>query len=119
LIKRWTVAHDASTNERTVTTRTMELVVSGAFIALSLVIMFDNWRLGARWASDGPQAGYFPFYVGLIMFLVSAVTFMTHLRARFRDGSNFVERSQLRQVLQVLVPTIVFVGLVLRRRRRY
>lgn len=112
LIKRWTVAHDASTSAHTVTTRSMEIVVSGAFIALSCLIMYDNWRIGARWASDGPQAGYFPFYIGLIMFVVSAVTFGVNLLAKSPDRSNFVERSQLRQVLQVLIPTIVFVGLI-------
>jgi hypothetical protein len=90
----------------------MELVVSGAFVALALVIMVDNWRIGARWASDGPQAGYFPFYIGLIMFVASAANFLVHLLARTRTRANFVDRSQLRQVLQVLVPTTLFVGLI-------
>jgi hypothetical protein len=90
----------------------MELVVSGAFIALSFVIMYDNWRIGARWAAEGPQAGYFPFYIGLIMFVASAATFGIHLAARSRDPANFVDRSQLAQVLKVLIPTIAFVVLI-------
>jgi putative tricarboxylic transport membrane protein len=102
----------ASSDQHTVSTRSMELVVSGAFIVLSIVIMYDNWRIGARWAGDGPQAGYFPFYIGVIMFVVSAITFVIHLMARSRDPANFVERSQLLQVLQVLIPTIVFVVLI-------
>jgi putative tricarboxylic transport membrane protein len=101
----------AERNERTVSNRTMELVIAGLFIAASALVMYDNWRIGARWASDGPQAGYFPFYIGLIMFIASSVTFGTNLRARSASAS-FVDRSQLVQVLQVFVPTLIFVILI-------
>ena len=106
------MAPDAERNQHTVSDRTMELAVAGLFIAVSILVMYDNWRLGAGWASDGPQAGYFPFYIGLIMFLASAVTFGTHLLASADGSSNFVERSQLKRVLQVLAPTILFVILI-------
>ena len=103
------MAHEADRNEHTVSIRLMELIVAGLFMALAVLIMYDNWRIGARWGADGPQAGYFPFRVGAIMFIASAVTFVTNLVGR-APLSNFVERSQLKQVLQVLVPTAVFVG---------
>lgn len=96
-------------NENTVSNRTMELVVAGFFIALSILVMYDNWRIGARWAADGPQAGYFPFYIGLIMFVASAVTFATNLSSSAAASSNFVDREQLKQVMKVFVPTLVFV----------
>ncbi|HEY7383770.1 MAG TPA: tripartite tricarboxylate transporter TctB family protein [Beijerinckiaceae bacterium] len=104
------MAHEADRNEHTVSTRVMELVVAAAFMALSVLIMWDNWRIGARW-EDGPQAGYFPFRVGAIMFIASAITFGVNLLAR-TSSSNFVERSQLKQVLQVLVPTTAFVAAI-------
>lgn len=106
------MSHDVSGNEATVSTRTMEIVVSGIFVALAVLIMYDNWRIGARWASDGPQAGYFPFYIGLIMFVASAATLITNVVNRSGARTEFVDRSQFRQVLQVLVPTIAFVGLI-------
>jgi putative tricarboxylic transport membrane protein len=99
-------------NENTVSTRVMELVVAGLFMALGALVMWDSWRLGAGWASDGPQAGYFPFYVALIMSIASAVTFVTNLVGSTHDWSNFVDRSQLKLVLKVLVPTIVYVVLI-------
>lgn len=98
--------------ENTVSTRTMELLVAGLFMAVAALVMWDNWRIGAGWGVAGPEAGYFPFYVGLIMFISSAVTFVTNLVSRTPDWSNFVDRSQLKLVLQVLVPTIVFVVLI-------
>jgi putative tricarboxylic transport membrane protein len=106
------MAPHSERSESTVSNRTMELVVAGLFIAAAMLVMYDNWRIGARWAEDGPQAGYFPFYIGLIMFIASAVTFAVNLLARAGASSNFVDRSQLKQVLQVLVPTIAFVILI-------
>jgi hypothetical protein len=96
-------------SEHTVSTRTMELVVSGLFMALAALVMYDNWRIGARWVADGPQAGYFPFYIGVIMFIASAATFVANASSKAGNSSNFVEKGQFKQVLQVLVPTIIFV----------
>lgn len=76
------------------------------------VVMADSLRLGIGWAFDGPEAGYFPFYIGLIMFFASAVTLARNLFTRHPDQSNFVGRSGLAMVLKVLIPSIAFVGLI-------
>ncbi len=106
--------HTAPTahNEKTVTNRTMDVVVALIFMALAALVMSDSWRVGARWASDGPQAGYFPFYVGLIMFIASTTTLVQALVSRHPDLGNFVDRSQLISVMQVFIPTTVYVGLI-------
>ena len=102
------MAHETEHGEHTVSTRVMELVVAALLMALAVLIMYDNWRIGARWAEEGPQAGYFPFRVGAIMFIASAVTFGANLLTH-APASNFVDRTQLTRVFQVLVPTVVFV----------
>lgn len=99
-------------NEKTVTNRTMDAVVAVIFMALAALVMSDSWRVGASWASDGPQAGYFPFYIGLIMFIASTVTLVSALVTRHPDLGNFVDRSQFVSVLQVFIPTVVYVGLI-------
>lgn len=106
------MVNGAETREATVSTRTMELVVAALFAALAALVMYENWRIGAGWGEDGPGAGYFPFYVGTIMLIASLGTFVRTLAAAEPDTSNFVERSQLKLVLQVLVPTIVFVAAI-------
>lgn len=109
------MVHETSTEnagERTVSTRVMELVVAAILMGLAVLVMWDSRRIGMAWASDGPESGYFPFYIGLIMFIASAVTLATNLLTRTPDRSNFVGRSQFLLVLQVLVPTIVFVSLI-------
>lgn len=98
--------------EKTVTNRTMDMVVALVFMGVSALVMSDSWRVGASWAADGPQAGYFPFYVGLIMFIASTVTLVQNIVTRHPDLTNFVDRTQLVSVMQVLIPTTVYVGLI-------
>jgi hypothetical protein len=97
--------------ERTVSTRAMELVVALLFMATGTLVMADSWRVGIGWAFDGPQAGYFPFYIGLIMFVSSAITFAKQ-SLRGDGSSNFVSRPALWLVLQVLGPSAIFVFLI-------
>ena len=49
------------------TTRTAEVVVYVLLLALALLLGFDNWRSGMGWAKDGPQSGYLPFYLCVIL----------------------------------------------------
>ena len=104
--------HKPGQNERTISTRVMELVVAGLFMIVASVVMYDNWRIGAGWSEFGPEPGYFPFYIGVIMFVSSAITFLVHIFTKQPDLSTFVERSQLKLVLQVLIPTAIFVVLI-------
>ncbi len=91
-------------------TATMEAVVAAITLAIGLVTAFESWRLGARWTDDGPGAGYFPFYIGLVISVASAGLLLKALRLR-RSGSTevFVDRASLRQVLQVLLPAALYV----------
>lgn len=106
------MATESDSSEHTVSTRTMDIIVALVFMGVAALVMADSWRIGARWASDGPEAGYFPFYVGLIMFLSSVGTLATNIFSKTPDRSNFVDREQLGSVLKVLVPTIVYVVLI-------
>jgi len=92
--------------------KTAELWVAGFTLLLGVIVMVDCWRLGARWAEDGPQTGYFPFYVGLILTIASLVNLVGALRITKSGNGVFVEAGQLRLVLSVLVPSSVFVAMV-------
>ena len=89
----------------------MNMVVSLALMTVAVVIMVSSYRLGAGWAKNvGPDSGYFPFYVSLIMFIASGVTLMQNLLSRAPDGGgSFIAHGEMMMVLQVLIPTIIFV----------
>ncbi|MEW6643750.1 MAG: tripartite tricarboxylate transporter TctB family protein [Pseudomonadota bacterium] len=88
--------------------RSVELVTMACLMALALVMAWDNWRTGIAWSADGPQAGYFPFYLSLILLGAGAWGFAAALRDRAAAGVTFVTRDQFRRVLQVFAPTFAF-----------
>jgi hypothetical protein len=91
--------------------RAVDMFVAAAIMALASLVMYDSQRVGAKWAFDGPQAGYFPFYVGLIMFVSAAATFLLALRAK-GPKRIFVDADQFRSVLAILVPSAVYVAAI-------
>ncbi|MGA8955541.1 MAG: tripartite tricarboxylate transporter TctB family protein [Pseudolabrys sp.] len=89
-------------------TRTVETVVYFALTGLALLLAFDNWRTGMGWEADGPQAGYFPFYLSVILAAASVYGLVSIFLSRMDVGKIFVTRDQLRRVMQVFVPTFLF-----------
>jgi len=102
-------APDASSPAVT-SNRVIDVVVMLVLIGLALLLAYDNYRTGMSWESTGPQAGYMPFYLSLI--LAGAALFGLVSALKSRDAAAqapFVTYGQLRRVLQVLVPTFLFV----------
>jgi putative tricarboxylic transport membrane protein len=79
---------------------------------LGAIVAYDSVRLGARWGDDGPQAGYFPFYIALLVCISAAVNFVAALVNKRERGRIFVEGDKLRLVLAVLVPAAIYVAVI-------
>ena len=92
--------------------RVAELVMGGIFLAFGALVMWDTRRLGASWGDDGPQAGYFPFYIGLFIVISSAMIIFRALNLGEKGREAFVEWGQLKMVLLVMAPTVVYVALI-------
>jgi len=89
-------------------TGTVDVVVSLLLLVLAGVLGYDNWRTGMSWDESGPQAGYFPFYLCVILGAASLYGIFAARRNRAAAAETFVTRAQLRRVLQVFVPTLLF-----------
>jgi putative tricarboxylic transport membrane protein len=89
-------------------TRTVEIVASLLLLALAMVLGFDNWRTGIAWDSTGPEPGYFPFYLSVILGGASLYGLVGTWLKRREPSETFVTRAQLRRVLAVFVPTLLF-----------
>ena len=77
----------------------------------SLVIT-DSLRVGIGWADDGPRAGYFPFYIGLLLAASSGWVVLGQLRRWSADNTEFATRQQIGLVVSVLVPILLYVALI-------
>jgi hypothetical protein len=91
-----------------VTSRVVDAVVSLLLLALAALLAFDNWRTGMGWDSTGPQAGYFPFYLSVILGVACLYGLAKEFRARKQASEGFVTREQFGRVLQVFFPTLAF-----------
>jgi hypothetical protein len=89
--------------------RTVETVTLAIVLAFAMLMAVDNWRIGAGWESTGPKAGYFPFWVSLILAGGCLYGLAREFIHRARPTGAFVSRNQFKRVLQVLVPTVLFV----------
>jgi hypothetical protein len=101
---------DSARAEGGISVRAAEMVVSTLLLALGSLVVFDSRRLGSSWGSDGPEAGYFPFYIGLIICLASFSILVQAAVDRHGHGRKlFVAWGPLRQVLSMLLPAVLFV----------
>src|SRR3954453_2772702 len=95
----------AGTSPSTACVRGVDVVVSLLLLALAGLLAFDNWRTGMGWDSTGPQAGYFPFYLSIILGAACVYGLVKEFLARKQAEQVFVTREQLTRVLQVFAPT--------------
>jgi hypothetical protein len=88
--------------------RSVNIVVYLLLLGLAALLAYDNWQTGAGWAPEGPQAGYFPFYLSLMLGGASIFGLATIVMASAAADEAFVTRDQFRRVMQVFVPTLLF-----------
>jgi Tripartite tricarboxylate transporter TctB family len=95
-----------------VSTHVVEAVVALCVLALGSLVLFGSRALGSGWTSDGPGAGYFPFYIGLILCISAIGIFVQALFGKGRNTEPFVDKEQLGRVLQVFIPAVIYVGAI-------
>jgi CBS domain containing-hemolysin-like protein len=110
----------SSGGEGGISTRAADIAVALLLLAIGALVVFDSYRLGSAWGDDGPQSGYFPFYIGLLLCLSSFATLaqvaLAELRRRGQFAGAVAERrlqfvawAPLKLVLSVLIPAAVYV----------
>ena len=96
---------------------TVDAVVAVILLVFGTVVTVESRRLGAGWTSDGPGAGYFPFYIGLIICISSIGILFQALFGKARDTGAFVDKLQFTRVMSMFLPAafyvlgVVFLGL--------
>ncbi|MFL6574743.1 MAG: tripartite tricarboxylate transporter TctB family protein, partial [Burkholderiales bacterium] len=93
-------------------TKSAEIAVAALFLIAGVLVMYDSVRLGSTWGDDGPQPGYFPFYIGLIMTLAALMNLARGFMIPVDKNPPFVLAGQLKMVLTVLVPTAIYAAAI-------
>ena len=90
--------------------RAANIVTASILILLGGLVLADALRLGVGWDSNGPNSGFFPFWLALIMVLSCAVIIAQ--AARKATGRPFVTREKVGPVFKVLWPATASVMLI-------
>lgn len=90
----------------------VEIVAALVLMVGGIALIADAIRLGRGWASDGPEAGFYPFYVGLLLTGSAAFIAWRNVRRLRHDYRRFVAPGQFRHVLAMLLPSVVYVGAI-------
>jgi hypothetical protein len=91
--------------------RALDIGVALAFMVVAAIVIADSQRLGSGWGRDGPRAGYFPFYIGLVMLASAAIVLFQAVVSRAKR-KVVMENAAMLSVAKLLVPTIVYVGAI-------
>ena len=105
---------DSDDSPAVASNRLMDIIVGALLVAMSSIFMFDSVQKGIGWVEgQGPAAGFFPFWVSLILASASLVNIVRAALHREEGGEEtFVSRTALGRVLTVLVPTMIYVLLI-------
>jgi hypothetical protein len=105
--------HQPESVERTgVPTFAVEAGVAALVLLFGLVVVFGSQKLGSGWTTDGPGAGYFPFYIGVILCVSGAGILYQSLFGKKRNTEIFVDGEQIKRVLAVLIPAAVYIAAI-------
>jgi putative tricarboxylic transport membrane protein len=103
-------------DEMTISRRTAEIATAATLGLFASAVIAGSLQLNTGWAPTGPQAGYVPLRLGILLLVVSALLLAQAARI---DGEPFATREQLGRSLSLLLPTLVlgvamaFVGVYL------
>ena len=89
--------------------RIPEAGVAALLLAAGIIVITDSLRVGIEWADDGPKAGYFPFFIGILLSFSAGWTLLRTLLGWSRETALFSQWSELRDVAAMLLPTTVFI----------
>lgn len=89
---------------------------TGALVAvIGAIVLNGSLEQGIRWSGTGPESGYFPFYIGLLIVVSGVISALSALRSKLRPvrsdarGEIFLEYRKVKPVLQVFLPTALYV----------
>ena len=100
---------NSSHSSSLVGTRWVELGLALFTLVIGVVVMFGSVEQGIGWGDSGPEPGYFPFYIGLLLASASLANGVLTLIRWKPLNVSFVSRGEFRQVLSVFLPIALFV----------
>ncbi|MBI3066989.1 MAG: tripartite tricarboxylate transporter TctB family protein [Deltaproteobacteria bacterium] len=86
--------------------RKAEIITSAVFLLISALVLYEAFSLGFGWGLEGPQPGFFIFWLALGLGLASLVRIVQLRDSYLLQGREFVSAKAWPEVVKVLVPMV-------------
>jgi hypothetical protein len=88
--------------------RKADIIVAIGLMVVGLLVLGDSIRTGFGWGMSGPEAGFFPFYMGLGIVISTFFILMKAIKTYKKEGAGkpLVPEGGMSQILWVLLPAI-------------
>ena len=100
-----------TSSETLVSRFAMEVATACFTMAVGAIVCYGAREYGIGWGDAGPQPGYFPFYVGLIVILASCGSLVQAVVQHRDRREAFLTREQASRILAFFGPMFAFVVL--------
>jgi hypothetical protein len=86
--------------------RRADIYVGLFLMAIGLLVLGDAIRLGFGWGLSGPEAGFFPFYMGLGIVICTFFIVLRGIKILKKEGTGkpLIRSGGLTQILWVSIP---------------
>lgn len=102
---------DADPDERTVVSRkVIEIVAALLVIAFGALIVIGATEHNRGWGDRGPEPGYFPFWIGLII-IAGGIGVLSQTLLKSSSGEVFLTRGGFKRLAAFSLPMVAFVAL--------
>ncbi|WP_108461072.1 tripartite tricarboxylate transporter TctB family protein [Devosia naphthalenivorans] len=91
----------------------MEILVACLTAIAGVVVAGGSLELGVGWTDSGPDAGYFPFYVGLLLAAAGFANAVWTVIVHRGEAEVFLEQEQAMRLLGFFLPMVAFVAVTL------
>jgi hypothetical protein len=86
----------------------MEVVVAALTGIFGAAVCFEAKKAGTGWTEMGPDAGYFPFYIGLLIVAGSLANGVQAFLKFRRSDEVFLDAHRFKVVATFLLPMVAF-----------
>ncbi|MBM3358271.1 MAG: tripartite tricarboxylate transporter TctB family protein [Betaproteobacteria bacterium] len=85
--------------------RAAEIITAVVILVVGIAMAVDSWTLGSGWGRAGPEAGFFPFWLGVLLSISASALIVQAALTRSVKGP-FLSREQLVRVAKVGCPAV-------------
>jgi hypothetical protein len=88
--------------------RKADIIVALGLMVVGLLALGDAVRIGFGWGMSGPEAGFFPFYMGLGIVISTFFIVRRGIKILKKEGMGkpLIAKGGLTQILWVLLPAV-------------